>query len=222
MHSNIAAIVPAYNEEETIGGVVGALVQSKLFFEIVVISDGSTDQTASRAREAGATLVHELPRRGGKGKAMQHGITHTDSPIIFFCDADLLGLNTTHLVAVLAPVLAGERVMNVGIRDRGNLMMKISAHLPLIGGERALYRHIIEGIPDRYLRGFMVESALNYFCRINRLSYGTSPMPGLKIKHKYQKVGWARGIGQYFSMAWQITTAIVTVRVAHFTGRFHV
>ena len=218
----IAAIVPAFNEEETIGGVVRALASSGLFSEVVVISDGSTDRTAKEAKAAGATMVHELPRRGGKGKAMQHGITHTDSSIVFFCDADLFGLTTPHLEAILAPVMRGERVMNIGIRDRGALMMKISPHLPLIGGERALYRHIIEAIPDKYLRGFMVESALNYYCRINKLPYGTSPMPGLKIRHKYQKVGCLRGIWQYFKMSWQSTKAILTVRLAHLTGRFHV
>lgn len=222
MSVKIAAIVPAYNEEKTIGGVVRALVSSKTFSEVVVISDGSTDRTAEEARKAGATLVHELPRRSGKGAAMQHGITHTDSPLIFFCDADLLGLNKKHIADVLAPVLRGDRVMNVGIRDRGRLMMKISAHLPLIGGERALYRHILEGIPDRYLRGFMVESALNYYCRINKLKYGTAPLYGLHIRHKYDKVGWVRGIGQYFKMAFQIVKAILTVRIAHWTGRFHV
>lgn len=218
----IAAIVPAYNEAETIGAVVRALVSSGLFSEVVVISDGSTDKTAARAREAGATLVHELPRRGGKGKAMQHGVTHTDSPIIFFSDADLYGLNTTHIHAVLDPVLRGDRVMNVGLRDRGRLMMKISAHLPLIGGERALYRHIIEAIPDRYLRGFMVESALNYFCRVNRFTYGSTPLYGLKIRHKYQKVGLVRGALQYLHMWYQIVRAILTVRLAHLAGKFHV
>lgn len=218
----ISAIVPAYNEEETIGGVVRALVLSKLFSEVVVISDGSTDRTAEEARSAGATTVHELPRRGGKGAAMQHGITHTDSPLIFFCDADLLGLNKKHIQDVLDPVLSGERVMNVALRDRGKLFMRLAAYLPLIGGERALYRHVIEGIPDRYLRGFMVESALNYYCRINKLPYGSVPLFGLKIRHKYQKVGWVRGVGQYFKMAWEIAKAMFTVRAAHWTGRFHV
>lgn len=222
MSVKIAAIVPAYNEEKTIGGVVHALVASNLFSEIVVISDGSTDKTADEARKNGATLVHELPKRGGKGKAMQHGITHTDSPVIFFSDADLIGLNTKHIKAVIEPVLRGDCVMNIGLRDRGRLMMKISAHLPLIGGERALYRHVLEGIPDRYLRGFMVESALNYYCRINKLKYGTAPLYGLHIRHKYDKVGWVRGIGQYFKMAFQIVKAILTVRIAHWTGRFHV
>lgn len=220
--TRIAAIVPAYNEESTVSDVVRALVTSKFFSEVVVISDGSTDRTADEARKAGATTVHELPRRGGKGAAMQHGITHTDSAIVFFCDADLLGLNKKHIQDVLDPVLRGTRVMNVALRDRGKIFMRLAAYLPLIGGERALYRHVIEAIPDRYLRGFMVESALNYYCRVNKFSYGSVPLFGLKIRHKYEKVGWLRGVGQYFKMAWEINKAMLTVRVAHWTGRFHV
>lgn len=222
MTSKIAAIVPAYNEEETIGDVVRALVSSGVFDEVIVISDGSTDGTAAEARAAGATMVHEFPKRGGKGAAMLHGVTHTDAPIIFFSDADLLGLNAEHIKAVLASVLSGKNLMNVGLRDRGKLFMRFSAHLPLIGGERALYRHVLEGIPDRYLRGFMVESALNYFCRINKLAYGTTPLYGLHIRHKYQKVGLLKGVFQYFHMGWQISKAMLTVRLAHWTGRFHV
>jgi len=99
-----AAIIPAYNEEETIRDVVAAVVASPLVDQVIVISDGSTDRTAEIARGAGAHLVHELPRRGGKGAAMLHGITHTDAPIIAFFDADLKGLNPDHVERLMLPV----------------------------------------------------------------------------------------------------------------------
>ena len=115
----VAALIAAYNESATIGPVVKTMADSGLFDEILVISDGSTDDTAPRARDAGATLVHELPIKGGKGAAILHGLTHTDAPILFLADADLFGLEKKHLEAILNPVLEGQRVMNVGLRDRG-------------------------------------------------------------------------------------------------------
>jgi glycosyltransferase involved in cell wall biosynthesis len=216
----IAAIVAAYNEEPTIGPIVKTLVTSHLFRDVIVISDGSTDRTADIARENGASLVHQFPWKHGKGAAMMHGVAHTDADILFFCDADLRGLKKAHLEALLRPVLQGTLVMTVGLRDRGAFIMKLTAFLPLIGGERAMLRHVFEDIPDRYLQGFMVESALNYYCRSRKLPYGTIELPGLHIRRKMQKVGIWKGLLEYLHMWWQIAKAMTIVRVARLGGKF--
>src|SRR5690349_1876236 len=132
----IAAIVAAYNEEPTIGPIVKTLVTSHLFRDVIVISDGSTDRTADIARENGASLVHQFPWKHGKGSAMMHGVAHTDADVLFFCDADLRGLEKKHLETLLRPVLHGKLAMTVGLRDRGTFIMKLTRFLPLIGGER--------------------------------------------------------------------------------------
>ncbi len=68
--SQCAAVIPCFNEEVAIGSVVAA---TRRFLPMVlVVDDGSTDQSASRAEEAGAvTLRHGLNR--GKGEALQSG-----------------------------------------------------------------------------------------------------------------------------------------------------
>ncbi|MBI4435361.1 glycosyltransferase [Candidatus Uhrbacteria bacterium] len=216
---NITAIVPAYNEEATIAQVVTALLASPLLTDVLVISDGSTDATAARAREAGAQ-VHEMPRQGGKGEAMLHALIHTDAPIVVFFDADLLGLTPDHVEQLVRPVLNGSRVMNVGLRDRGIVLTQLTRHLPLIAGERALHRSIIERTPAQYLKGFMVEASLNYYCRSHGLPYGAVKLSGLSIRHKYEKVGWPLAVLQYGRMFFQVATAMVTVRVARVRGKF--
>lgn len=215
----VAAIVPAYNEEPTIGDVVRTLVSFSDIDEVIVVANGSTDRTADRAREAGATKVDIMPAHG-KGEAMQHGLTHTDAPIIFFLDGDLRGLTGEHLRLVLKPVLTGEKIMNVGLRDRGPFLMKLAAHLPLIGGERALHRSVFERVPPQYLRGFMVEIAMNYSCRARRLPYGSVPLPGLTIRRKIEKVGFFVGLWQYIKMFSTVFYAMAAVRWARWTGRF--
>ncbi|KKU12906.1 MAG: Glycosyl transferase family 2 [Parcubacteria group bacterium GW2011_GWC2_45_7] len=208
----VAAIVPAFNEEKTIGGVVRVLKKSPFIGEVIVISDGSRDRTAEAAREAGADLVHELPWRHGKGSAMSHGVTHTDSPVLFFADADLNGFTVKHIDGVVKPVLEGKYAMVVGLRDRGRFLMWLSQFLPLIGGERAMLRKVFTDIPDYFLKGFKAESALNYYCRANKLSYGTVPMHGIKIVRKMQKFGFWGGLKEYFKMSWQILKAMTEVR----------
>lgn len=210
----IAAIVPAYNEEETVGGVVEPLVESGLFSDIIVISDGSTDGTAEAARLAGATLVHELPKRAGKGAALEHGMAHTDADFVAFFDADLIGFTPEHARLLIDPVVRGARAMNTGWRDRGALWNFVQERfMPLIGGERAMGRHIFEDIPSRYVRGFMIEAATDYYCRANKLPYGGTMLPGLTMRKKYQKVGWAKAIGEYAHMYWQVAAAMVRVRM---------
>ncbi|MBU1348709.1 glycosyltransferase family 2 protein [Patescibacteria group bacterium] len=216
----VAAIVAAFNEEKTIGPIVKTLADSGRFRDVIVISDGSTDHTADIARQNGASLVHQFPWKHGKGAAMMHGVSHTDAPVIFFCDADLHGLSVEHLDTVMKPVLDGKMAMCVGIRDRGTFLMKVSALLPLIGGERALERRVFEDIPDRYLQGFMVEGAMNYYCRSRRLPYGTVELPGLTIVRKMQKVGFWKGLKEYIHMGWQIWKAILVVRLARLRGDF--
>jgi glycosyltransferase involved in cell wall biosynthesis len=211
--AKVAAIIPAYNEEKTIGQVVKVLKESSLIDEIVVVSDSSLDKTAQRAQEAGAHFVYELAKRGGKGKAMIYGVAKTDAPILFFLDADLVGLNQEHLKAILEPVLEGKVVMNVGLRDKGKFFRKIIKYLPLIGGERAMIRQVFENIPDRYLKGFKVETALNYYCRVNHLPYGQVFLPGLTIVRKIKKFGFWQGLWEYFKMGFQILWAMIEVRL---------
>lgn len=218
-HPRVAAIVPAFNEEKTVGAVVETLKASPLIDEVLVVSDGSTDNTESAAKAAGA---HVLPQRGrmGKGAALLHGVSQTDAPILLFADADLVGFTEEHIDRLLQPVLTGARMMNVGLRDRGRLFFFLEDRLPLIGGERALHRSVIEHIPDKYLSGFMVESALNYYCRSRGLSYGAIPLHGLSIRRKYQKVGYREAVRQYLRMSYQVAWAMILVRWARLRGKF--
>ena len=215
----VAAIIPAYNEEETIAGVVRPLVDSKLVSEVIVISDGSTDQTEEVARSEGAK-VYRLEKNAGKGAAMLHALKWTKAPVLAFFDADLFGLNQDHIERILLPVVSGSRMMNVGIRDRGRFAMSVSHHLPLIGGERAMAREVIENVSPEFLQGFMVESALNYACRSRGFAYGSVILPGLSIRRKCQKVGIPRGVIQYAKMWTQVVKAMIVVRLANKFGRF--
>ncbi len=216
----ISAVIPVYNEEHTVGGVVRAIKSSPLISEIIVVSDGSTDQTAERAREAGADKVYELPVNHGKGYAIVYGVEHASAPILLFADADLLGMTSRHVEALLSPIIDGTLAMCCGIRDRGKFFTNLSAHLLWITGERALKREIIEKIPPRYLQKFMLEPSLNYYCRIKKLPYGCVILHGLKIRRKLQKVGILLSLGQYRMMWYQIIKAMILMRVAGMLGRF--
>ena len=118
--SRRVAIVPAYNEEESIGRVVDELRAFDEGLEVLVVDDGSTDGTAEIARARGARVV-SLPFNLGIGGAVQTGFRYAwehDFDVAVRVDGD--GQHApAELDAVLAPVLSGEADVVVGSRFIG-------------------------------------------------------------------------------------------------------
>jgi hypothetical protein len=115
-----AAIVPAYNEAHSIAGVVAELRATQPGFEIVVIDDGSTDETADVARRAGAEVV-QLPFNLGIGGAVQTGIEwarRRGCELAVQVDGD--GQHDPGQIdRLLQPILAGHADVVVGTRFAG-------------------------------------------------------------------------------------------------------
>jgi len=193
----VAAIVPALNEEKNIGRVLKVLIESKDLNEVIVVDDGSTDNTSGISREIGAKVIR-LEKIGGSGKAnaMKEGIKNTDADIIVFFDADLTGLTNKHVSDLIKPVIEDRAVMAVGLRERylgiGNFLVKIDPLLA-IAGERAMKRFVFENIPEEFLKGFTVETALNFYCKINNLPVAYIFLKGLNMVVKEKKWGFWKG-----------------------------
>lgn len=113
MDSRISIIIPAYNEESSIGLVLDALPQEK-FHEIIVVDNGSTDATARVAQEHGARVVKE-PRKG-YGSACLKGIDELDAPdIVVFIDGDFSDF-PEEIVLLIRPIETGEKDFVLGSR----------------------------------------------------------------------------------------------------------
>lgn len=203
----IAAIVPAYNEEKNIRTVLRVLRQTRELSEIIVIDDGSTDRTSEVARQEGARVIRQENR--GKAAAMATGANNTNADILFFSDADLLGLTPGHVANVVAPVRDGIVGMTVGIRDRGPIGMWMMEHvLPIIGGERAISRdmflRITEGATS--LR-FGIETIMNAYCKKNRIPVRLVRMKGVGHIIKEMRYGFFLGFIARMRMIGEILKA---------------
>ena len=82
----VSLIIPAYNEEETIGAVVEEFRAAPQIDEIVVVDNNCKDQTAEIAREAGARVVTES--RAGYGAALLRGMTEAKGDVFVLTEAD--------------------------------------------------------------------------------------------------------------------------------------
>ena len=108
MTHRFSVVVPAYNEGPRIAGTVRTLreVLGHLDLEIVVVDDGSTDDTADLAEAAGADVVVRQPANAGKGAAVRAGFAVASGAAIAYTDADL-AYPPEQLEAMLRVVEAG-------------------------------------------------------------------------------------------------------------------
>ncbi len=210
--SGISAIVPAYNEAARIAPVLDALVSYPGFAEVLVVDDGSTDGTGEVAAARGARVVRS-PRKSGKGAAMQRGVDAAVGEVIFFCDADIVGLTHETIDEILDPVRRGETEMFIGMIDRRIYDAPfIIRYVPLLGGIRALTRALWKRTPRRFKQGFEIETALNYYA-----AHPGRPQhkvfPGLSQTVKEKKYGLLRGTYWRWRMVIDILSTNWALRV---------
>ncbi len=118
----IDVIIPAFNEENSVGNVVNDIPKG-LIREIIVVNNNSTDKTAMNATTAGATVLEE--KNMGYGNACLKGIDYINSKeikpaIVVFLDADYSDY-PEEMVDVIKPIIEQDKEMVIGSRALGNL-----------------------------------------------------------------------------------------------------
>lgn len=138
----VTVIIPARDEESTVGAIVAAIRaelmsgSTPLVDDLVVVDSDSSDATARVAREAGARVVAttevlpDIPTVAGKGEAMWRGLAATEGDVVVFLDADLRSFTPDYVVALLGPILS----------EPGVHLVKACYDRPLVsdGGRRVM------------------------------------------------------------------------------------
>ena len=115
--SRISVIIPVFNEQDAIEKVIGD-IPSHLPTEIIVVDNGSTDQTAKLAAAMGARIVRE--NRRGYGSACLAGIAATNEPdIVVFLDGDYSD-HPNEMPDLIAPIMENRADLVIGSRVLGN------------------------------------------------------------------------------------------------------
>ncbi|MFC1415359.1 glucosyl-3-phosphoglycerate synthase [Streptacidiphilus cavernicola] len=113
---SVSVVLPALDEEATVGGIVSAVRRDlmdavPLVDELVVVDSGSADGTARVAAEAGARVVHRdailpaLPALPGKGEVLWRSLLATRGDIVCFVDADLREFDPAFVSGIVGPLL---------------------------------------------------------------------------------------------------------------------
>lgn len=201
---SVSAVIPAYNEENTIGDIVRVVRQAPEVDEVIVVSDGSRDKTATEARLAGARVI-ELPENMGKGGAMHIGAKNSQSEFVLFLDADLVGLTVGHVQSLIHPVLEENTEMTVGIFEKGRIATDLAQLVaPYLSGQRVLKKDLLQEISDLEACRFGVEVALTQYARENGVRVQEVELAGMTHIMKEEKMGLVRGLAARMKMYWDI------------------
>jgi glycosyltransferase involved in cell wall biosynthesis len=161
----IAAILPTYNEELNVSGVLDVLRATSILDEIILVDDGSSDRTVEILYQAAAVdrriQVIRHDKNKGKGQAVFSGWAATTAPIILLLDADLKDLTPNHIHGLLAPVIDHRADMTLGIFRGGHINTDFSHWLtPFLTGQRGLRTELLKYVSREAAEGYGFEVAL--------------------------------------------------------------
>ena len=151
MKPNVSIIIPAYNEEVTIGSLLKGIHDTfnSGYAEIIVVDDGSSDKTSQRAAEVNGIIVIRNEKNLGYGAAIIRGMLESKGDIIVTIDGD--AQNKPHEInALLNPIINGEYDFVVGSRHKG-----------MVIGPVPLFKRVAEKVVHFFLR-FVYDIEISY------------------------------------------------------------
>jgi glycosyltransferase involved in cell wall biosynthesis len=200
-------VVPAFNEAAGVGNVVKAALSSEVG-PVWVVDDGSSDGTAEVARAAGAHVI-ELGTNMGKGGALLAAASTLDADVLVLLDADLVGLEPSHVRALAEPVLIGDADMTRGVFRGGRWRTTAAQRLaPQLNGQRALLRSGLLRVPGIGASRYGAEVAIGEHARRAGWRCRNVALDGVSQVMKEEKRGWLTGLALRAKMYRDIVRAL--------------
>lgn len=209
MTVSVSCILPAWNEAARIGAVLSVATGHPALAEVIVVDDGSTDETAAIAQGfAGVRLIRQ-PANAGKTRAMVAGIMAASGSHLLFLDSDLQGLTGADIHALIAPVASGRAAASVSLRGNAPRPWHWLG-IDYISGERVLAR---ASLPKDLgfllaLPRFGFEVALNRIWLERGEPIAVVPWPGVRSPLKAEKAGWRAGVAGDLAMIRDIVQTV--------------
>lgn len=203
----VSAVIPCYNEEKRIARVLSVVAQAKLLDEILVVDDGSVDQTARVVPQEFPSVVYLKHKQNlGKAAAVCNGVARATGEVVVFLDADLQNLKSGHIDDLVRPVLDGEAEMSVLLRGKAPFLYRHIFHSdPAISGERCLYKRDFLEVwklhSDLPRVRYAVEVLINDYFLTQKKKIVVVLAPGVDQYYKEQKEGFWRGFVDNLKMS---------------------
>jgi glycosyltransferase involved in cell wall biosynthesis len=177
----VSFLIPAFNEEATIGEVLERIATLGLDAQVVVVDDGSSDRTGEIAKEHGATVIRQA--NAGKGAAIRAAIRAIDGDVAVIQDADM-EYDPAEVPELIEPIVRGVADVVYGSRLRGGKAQRAYLFWHLLGNRflsfltSALYNTTLSDMETGY-KAFRADVLRSLDLRENR--FGIEPEITAKI-----------------------------------------
>lgn len=202
----VSCIISAYNEGPRIANVLRAVVGHPLIKEVIVVDDGSKDDTSKIVLGFKDVKLIGDKQNHGKSHSMLEGCNKAKSDLVMFIDADLVGLTKDNITNLIEPVSKGLVDMTMSMRKNTILIYKLLGH-DFISGERVMKRETAKKILKKVF-GFGAEVRINQYFLQNKLKFMVIKWPNVAETIKEKKVGLLRGVIKDIMMCKQIFSAL--------------
>jgi glycosyltransferase involved in cell wall biosynthesis len=194
----ISCIISALNEEPRIADVLKAVSNHPLIDEIIVVDDGSTDNTSKEALKFKDVKVIRHEKNKGKTRSMLEGCYNTENDLVLFLDADLVDLNSDNISQLVKPVLNGSVDMTIGM-IKHDTRLYITATILLYGcfsGQRAMKKEIALNTLENVI-GYGAEATFNKYVLDNNLKFIIVNWLNVKAILRYKETGFRKGVSSF-------------------------
>jgi glycosyltransferase involved in cell wall biosynthesis len=214
--ARISCIIPAYNEGSRIAGVLTAVIGHPLLDEIIVVDDGSTDETQASTMKFENVRLLVKATNVGKSGAICMGVRAATGDLLVLLDADLVGLTKEDVTKLILPVLQGDADASISLR-RDALPPWRAIGLDYLSGERVLHRSVLTGDLDavEHLPGYGLESYINEALISRKSRLKVIWWQNVGHTYKVRKYGLWKGILGEARMLMNIVETISLAGTAH-------
>ena len=201
----ITCIIPAWNEEKNIKRVLKIVNTFPFFNEIIVVDDGSEDQTKKEVKKFPKIRLIEHQKNQGKTAAVLTGINKSRGELIVLIDADLINLSHENIAKMIYLVLNKQYDMTILDRqgDREAIWGWTNG-ARFFGGERTFWKKEFNKIKIPKDGGYLLEIIMNLHYINKNKKIKTIYCKNLKTVHQYEKIGKIKGYYSYMVMAKKI------------------
>lgn len=200
-----AVVIPVFNEGERVLAVADAALGSFGAKEVIVVNDGSTDDTAELLSGRSDLTVLSHPWNRGKGEALDTGIQlirRQGYDAAVFLDGDLQGIKSYHVDQLLRPLQEDGSFMAIGYLGLRKTVIKkaILNRWGALSGQRAIRTEIWDFLNNQDKHGFNIEAALNARLRKHGLHHAIARVALDGVGHigkQHKEDNWSKALLAY-------------------------